>query len=73
MKHVQICKHLQPMGMPCLNEMKQMEISREHEIEKLKISDENNEMYINLLRSRKEMNMEFQENTRKCICLQWHS
>ena len=37
-------------------------VSREHEIEKLKICDENNEMYINLLRSRKEMNMEFQEN-----------
>ena len=48
----------------CLNEIEQMEISREHEIEKLKISDENNEMYINLLRSRKEMNMEFQENNK---------
>ena len=48
----------------CQNEMKQIEISREHEIEKLKISDENNEMYINLLRSCKEMNMEFQENNK---------
>ena len=53
----------------CLNEMKQMELSREHEIEKLKLSDENNELYINLLRSRKEMNMEFQENNKIILAL----
>ena len=42
-----------------------MKITREQEIEKLKQqSDENNEMYINLLKSHKEMNIEVDENNK---------
>ena len=63
------CTHLQTIivdgNVLCANEIKQMEISREHEIEKLKLqSDENNEMYINLLKSRKEINKELNENNK---------
>ena len=47
------------------NEIKQMKITREQEIEKLKQQfDENNEMYINLLKSHKEMNIEVDENNK---------
>ena len=62
------CKYLQTLvtdGNAFKNEMKQMKITREQEIEKLKQqSDENNEMYINLLKSHKEMNIEVNENNK---------
>ena len=63
------CTHLQTIivdgNVLCANEIKQMEISREHEIETLKLqSDENNEMYINLLKSRKEIIKELNENNK---------